>query len=101
MKARKALSEVALARKPPDLVIANGKVFNSFTGEFAANQSIWIKDNMIAYVGPDHSPAKGPHTRTIDADGMVVLPGLVEAHTHVLSSRYGIEEFAKTGLITS
>jgi hypothetical protein len=24
-----------------------------------------------------------------------VLPGLVEAHTHVLSSRYGIEEFVR------
>ncbi len=32
---------------------------------------------------------------TIDADGMVLLPGLIEGHTHLLSYRYGIEEFVK------
>jgi adenine deaminase len=95
MDTREKLSEVALGISPADLVIANGNVFNSFTGEFVPDQSIWIKDNMIAYVGPDQSPAKGPGTRTIDADGMAVLPGLVESHTHVLSSRYGLEEFVR------
>ena len=92
---RKALSEVALGRIAPDTVIINGKLFNAFTGEFIDRQSVWIKGGMIAYTGPEASPPNSEGTRFIDADGMVLLPGLVEGHTHVLSSRYCIEEFVR------
>jgi len=29
----------------------------------------------------------------IDAEGMVLLPGLIDGHTHTISNRFGIEEF--------
>src|SRR4030043_675237 len=90
---RKILSEVALGNIPPDTVIANGILFNVFTGEFIKKQSIWIKDGRIAYVGPDHDPQKDGKTQVIDADGMVLLPGLIEGHTHLNKS--GIEEYIK------
>jgi adenine deaminase len=92
---RKMLSEVALGNAPPDTVITHGVLFNVFTGEFIRGQSIWIKDGMIAYVGPDHDPCKGEESRVIDADGMVLLPGLIDGHTHIISNRSGIEEFIK------
>ncbi len=92
---RKILSEVAMGNSPADTVITNGRLFNAFTGEFIEGQSIWVKEGMIAYVGPDQNPAHGEKTELIDADGMVLLPGLIEAHTHLLSSRYGIEEFIR------
>jgi adenine deaminase len=104
MKRRIILSEVALGNNPPDTIIINGILFNVFTREFIKDQSIWIKDGMIAYTGPDHDPAKDENTVVIDADGMVLLPGLVEGHTHAVSNRYGIEEFVKhvipTGVTT-
>jgi len=90
---RKILSEVALGNIPPDTVIANGILFNVFTGEFIKKQSIWIKDGRIAYVGPDHDPQKDGKTQVIDTDGMVLLPGLIEGHTHL--NRSGIEEFVR------
>ncbi|MDI6763217.1 MAG: adenine deaminase C-terminal domain-containing protein [Thermodesulfobacteriota bacterium] len=90
---RKILSEVALGNIPPDTVIANGILFNVFTGEFIKKQSIWIKDGRIAYVGPDHDPQKDGKTQVIDADGMALLPGLIEGHTHL--NRSGIEEFVR------
>jgi len=90
---RRILSEVPLGNIPPDTVIVNGILFNSFTGEFIKGQSIWIKDGMIAYVGPDHDPQKDSKTQVIDAAGMVLLPGLIEGHTHL--SRSGIEEYVK------
>lgn len=93
MEKRKILSEVALGNIPPDTVIANGILFNVFTGEFIKKQSIWIKDGRIAYVGPDHDPQKDGKTQVIDADGMVLLPGLIEGHTHL--NRSGIEEFVR------
>ncbi len=93
MEKRKTLSEVALGNIPADIVITNGNLFNAFTREFISGQSIWIKDGMIAYVGPDHDPHKNNETQVINADGMVLLPGLIEGHTHLNKS--GIEEYVK------
>jgi adenine deaminase len=95
MEKGRTLSEVALGNIPPDTVITNGTAFNVFTREFIQGQSIWIKDGMIAYVGPDHHFPKEEKTLMIDADGMVLLPGLIEGHTHTISNRFGIEEFIK------
>lgn len=92
---RKNLSQVALGNIAPDTMIANGTVFNVFTGEFIKQQSIWVKDGMIAYVGPDHDPSKGEKTLVINAEGMVLLPGLIDGHTHAICNRVGIEEFTK------
>ena len=91
---RKRLSEVALGNIAPDTVVTNGTIFNVFTGEFIEQQSIWVKDGRIAYVGPDHDPAKGEKVFVIDADRMVLLPGLIDGHTHTLN-RIGIEEFTR------
>jgi len=91
LERRLTLSNVALGEVPPDIVITNANLFNSFTGEFIQGQSIWIKDGMIAYVGPDHDPQRGDKTQVIDAEGTVLLPGLIEGHTHL--SRSGIEDY--------
>lgn len=93
MEKRKILSEVALGNIPPDTIITHGTVFNVFTREFMKDRSIWIKDGRIAYVGPDHDPPKDAKTEMIDAEGMVLLPGLIEGHTHL--NRTGIEEFVR------
>jgi adenine deaminase len=55
---RNILSKVALENIPPDTIITNGVLFDVFTREFIKKQSIWIKDGMITYVGPDHDPAQ-------------------------------------------
>ena len=93
MEKRRILSEVALGNIPPDTVITNGTLFNVFTREFIRGQTIWIKDGMIAYVGPQHDLPKGEKTFIIDAGEMVLLPGLIEGHTHL--NRIGIEAFVK------
>ncbi len=102
VKKRKILSEVALGNLPPDTAIMNGTLFNVFTGEFLTKQSVWIKDERIAYTGPDHGFLKGDRTDIIDANGMVLLPGLIEGHTHL--NKTGIEEYTRhvipTGVTT-
>jgi adenine deaminase len=100
----KTLSEVALGERPPDLIIRNGKVFNVFTRELMDRESLWIKDGRIAYVGPDQDPPKDEKTVEIDAEERVILPGLIDGHTHAVCNRYGIEEFIRhlipTGVTT-
>lgn len=44
------------------------------------NAYIHIKDNVIEYVGTQKPD--GSFDRIIDAEGMVAMPGLVNAHTH-------------------
>ena len=93
MEKRKRLSEVALGTLPPDTVIRNGTVFNVFTKEFIKGQSIWIKDGRIAYVGFEAHPMRDK-AEVIDAQGMALLPGLIDGHTHIIS-RTNIEEFIR------
>lgn len=100
----KILSEVALGERAPDIFIHGGKIFNAFTRELIDKESVWIKDGKIAYVGPDSDPPKDEKTVEIDAEGMVLLPGLIDGHTHAVCNRYGIEEFIRylipTGVTT-
>ena len=78
-----------------DTVFFNCTLFNAFTKEFVKSQSVWVKNGRIAYVGPSSDFPKYQKTLSIDADGMILLPGLIEGHTHILSNRYSIEEFVK------
>ncbi|MBW2096906.1 MAG: adenine deaminase [Deltaproteobacteria bacterium] len=88
------LDLVAMKKVPADLLVTNGVLFNAFTGEFQGGHSLWIKDGWIAYAGPDTEPAVDGHTRIMDVEGMVLLPGLIEGHTHLLNL-IGIEEFVR------
>lgn len=95
MEKARTLSEVALGNLPPQTVFKNGTVFNAFTAEFIPHQSVWIKDGWIAYVGPDQDPPNSETTETFDVEGMVLLPGLIEGHTHLSMALVEIDEFIK------
>ncbi|MCC6685604.1 MAG: imidazolonepropionase [Fimbriimonadaceae bacterium] len=50
-----------------------------------------VQDGKIVWVGPtDAAPADLP---TVDAEGKVVTPGLVDAHTHTVFAANRVEEF--------
>lgn len=104
LERRLILNRVALGEVSPDIVIIKAILFNSLTGEFLPDQSIWIKEGAIAYVGSESDFLKDQQAQVIDARGRVVLPGLIEGHTHTVSNRYGIEEYVKhlipTGVTT-
>ena len=50
----KTLIDVAMGRKPADLVIRNGQWVCVQSGEIVPDTDIAIKDGRIAYVGPEH-----------------------------------------------
>ncbi|MBN7772176.1 amidohydrolase [Clostridium aminobutyricum] len=64
------------------LLIKNGKIL-TMAGLTLESGSILIKDKKIAEVGKDININPGEITETIDAEGLWVLPGLIEAHCHV------------------
>ena len=47
----------------------------------AGRQDLLIRDGLITEIGS--SVGAAPGTETIDADGLVALPGLVDLHTHL------------------
>ncbi len=77
---RLELLEVARGERPADLFIRGGTVANVYTGELLS-ANVAVSGEYIAYVGKDER-AIGDQTRVIDADGMIVSPGYIEAHSH-------------------
>ena len=81
----------ALAAEPPaDLVVVNGKVL-TVDANFSRASAVAIKDGKFVAVGSDADMRKrvGPQTRTIDAQGRTVVPGLIESHVHATGAARG------------
>ena len=77
------LIEVALGNRKADLVVTGGRLLNVYTGELLENTSVSVKGSWIAYVGPDGSHTIGPKSEVIDATGKILIPGLIDGHTHL------------------
>ena len=89
------LVNVAMGRDPADMVIQNGQWVSVQSGEIIPDTDIAIKDQRIAYVGPDASHTIGDNTKVIDADGRYLVPGLLDAHMHVESGMVTVTEFVR------
>ncbi len=62
-----------------DLVIRGATVIDG-TGEEARMADVAVRNGAISAVGSD--AGKEPAKRTIDADGLLLMPGWVDIHTH-------------------
>ncbi len=80
---------VAKGERPADLILANGKVVNTFNGEIESG-NIAISGDRVAGIG-DYRDAK----QILDISGKVVLPGLIDGHTHLESSMLDIGQYAR------
>jgi len=79
-----SLMRVAMGKEKADLVIGNADLVNVYSGELLEGWSVAVKGKWIAYVGPNPDPAIGPQTQLMDASGKVLIPGLIDAHTHMI-----------------
>ena len=94
-KLTKALVDVAMGRKPADLVIRGGKWVCVQSGEILPETDIAVVDGHIAYVGSDASHTIGKTTRVIAAGGRYLVPGLLDGHMHVESGMVTVTEFVR------
>jgi imidazolonepropionase-like amidohydrolase len=68
---------------PADPVIIHaGRVFDSERGVFLGARDILLRGNRIEAIGENLQAPAG--TREIDLRGYTVMPGLIDAHTHLL-----------------
>jgi adenine deaminase len=81
---------IAVARgdEPADLVISGGRVLSVFTREWL-ECDVAVSDGWIAGLGSYEGRER------IDAGGRYVVPGLIDAHMHLESSRLLVAEFAR------
>ena len=79
---------VARGDAPADLVVRGGKVFSAFTREWLETD-VAVVDGFVAGLG-DYEGEE-----TLDASGRYVVPGFVDAHMHLESSKLLVDEFAR------
>ena len=72
--------DVAMRRRPADLLIKHARLFNLVTGELTRTD-IAISDGIVAALGTGYDGSD-----ILDADGLTAIPGFIDAHCHVESS---------------
>src|ERR1043166_2092648 len=77
------LIRCAVGEIKADLVITGGKLINVYTGEILVGLETAVIDGRICYVGPSAKHARGEKTEILDARGMYIAPGFIDAHTHI------------------
>ena len=65
------------------VVVRAGHILDVKTGNLLSGQAIVIEGDKIVSVGPAADAKLSPATQTIDLPNATVLPGLIDAHTHV------------------
>src|SRR5918994_591879 len=79
---------VARGDEPADLVVRGGRVFSVFTREWL-EVDVSIADGYVAGLGDYEG------TEELDASGRWVVPGFIDAHMHLESSKLLVDEFAR------
>jgi adenine deaminase len=79
---------VARGDEPADLVVRGGRVFSVFTREWL-DVDVAVVDGYVAGLGEYEGE------ETLDAAGRFVVPGFIDAHMHLESSKLLVDEFAR------
>ena len=79
---------VARGDEPADLVIRGAKVFSVFTREWL-DGDLAIADGFVAGLG-DYDG-----TEVLELSGRYLVPGFIDAHMHLESSKLLVDEFAR------
>jgi len=86
------LINVAMGRKPADLVLRNGRIVNVLSNEILEG-NVAIADDRIVGIG-EYEGAE-----TVDLAGQYICPGFIDGHVHIESSMLSVFEFAKVVVV--
>ena len=77
------VAATAAAQAPADIAWLHGRIHTEDAHHSVA-QAIAVRGNTIIAVDTDQAVTAliGPQTRIVDLRGRVVLPGIIDAHTH-------------------
>jgi imidazolonepropionase-like amidohydrolase len=83
------LSTIAWGQAPAQrlTLIKAGRLFDARTGQMLSNQAILVEGDRIKEIGTAAAVAgHAANARVIDLSSSTVLPGLIDAHNHVLGN---------------
>jgi imidazolonepropionase-like amidohydrolase len=72
---------------PRRVAVRAGRLFDSKAGQMLTKQVVLIQGERITDVGSESNVAVPSGTAVIDLSGATVLPGLIDAHTHMFNTR--------------
>jgi imidazolonepropionase-like amidohydrolase len=72
---------------PTTVAIRAGRMFDSLSGQMLTKQVVLIHGQRITDVGPDGSVTIPAGTQVIDLTQATILPGFIDSHNHVMTSR--------------
>ena len=82
---------VARGDEPADLVLAGGRVLSVFTKE-------WLEVDVAIVDGHVVGLGRYAGGRRMDVTGAYLVPGFIDAHMHIESSKLTVDEFARAVL---
>ena len=81
-----------------DLIVTNARIYTVDEARPRA-AALAVKDGRVAFVGSEREALalRGPSTRLVDAHGNTVIPGMVDAHAHLLGLGLSLEAVKLAG----
>jgi imidazolonepropionase len=76
-----------------DLTVRRAGRLLTMAGEPLADAAVVVRGGRVVWTGPDRDLPPDAPEQTLDADGACVVPGFVDAHTHLLYAGVRREEF--------
>src|SRR5436305_960135 len=81
-------SDIAFAAPPQPILLKPARVFDGITAQPHDGWLVLVRGNRIERAGPAAEVPVPKDVRLIELPGMTLLPGLIDAHTHLLLHPY-------------
>jgi imidazolonepropionase-like amidohydrolase len=82
------LASLPAAETPRPVILKPARVFDGLTVETHSDWIVVVRGNRIEAAGPSHTLAAPADARVIDLPAATLIPGLIEAHSHLLLHPY-------------